>query len=77
MTTACRNCRHLRNINANPAAPNIWYSLLCTATPLPQRFDPYSGKVRHDGQEFAFCRDVNNGNCPKFEARADFMAQFK
>lgn len=77
MTTACRNCKHLINTEKNPDAPNIWYSLLCAATPLPPTFDPYSGEFEHAGEPFAYCRDVNKGECPKFEARSDFMAQLQ
>jgi hypothetical protein len=78
--TTCVSCRHFRNALKNQAAPEVWYNLICTVSPLPTSVDPVSGKIsafttNSFGQtvfvddEFAYCQDVNKGNCPKYEGK--------
>lgn len=67
--TACHDCRHMMHRIANPSAPTVWYNYLCDATPLPPEFDPITGDMITREPAWAYCRDVNNGECPKFEPR--------
>lgn len=78
--TVCTQCAHFMNLEPGSAREHVWYNHLCQATPLPKKVDPYDGKeksygVNDLGQEyytenkFQYCRDVNDGRCPKFQAR--------
>jgi hypothetical protein len=68
--TACRDCKHFLYVTKNPNFGEddpIWYSMFCKASPIPPEFDPYTGKFEKGSEEFHFCRDINKGDCPKFE----------
>lgn len=79
MTTVCKWCLHLRNLEPEGARADVWYNHLCAASPSPTDVDPYDGKKKpftsntlgqryfHDN-EFEYCRDVNDGHCQKFTA---------
>lgn len=81
MVTICKQCRHFLNREPGSAREDVWYNHLCQATPLPTKIDPYDGQEKPYGQndfgdeyfspdrKFEFCRKVNDGNCPKFEAK--------
>lgn len=76
----CGNCIHFNDINSNPAAPGIWYSLKCAAPDVqaaeginPQTGD--RGYLRHndlggayfDDDPRPYCRDINpDGKCDLF-----------
>lgn len=72
--TACKDCIHLLLkrepgvfiVNRTSASP-IWYEMYCQASPIPPEFDPYTGKLEKQNEGFHFCRDINTGDCPKFE----------
>ncbi|MBI4215579.1 MAG: hypothetical protein HY602_02545 [Parcubacteria group bacterium] len=79
--TVCTKCVHFLNLAPDSNSPHkdMWYFHLCMATPLPIDIDPYDGKgkpyCRNDigskvftENKFQYCRDVNNGMCPKFQA---------
>lgn len=76
--TICKNCKHYRHLMQNPAAPEVWYNHFCGASPLPRERSLITGElvaivVNDLGQKYesdrayAFCRDINTGNCKKFE----------
>ena len=78
--TVCTQCVHF--INREPDSPReqVWYNHLCEATPLPTKVDPYDGKTKPYGSndlggeyftenQSRYCRDVNDGTCPKFQTR--------
>lgn len=80
MITICIRCQNFRNLEPTGPRKDVWYNHLCTASPLPKVIDPYDGRLKHEDQPFAFCRDINNGSCPLFDPRVttpDFQAQFK
>ena len=76
--TICTQCVHFMNLKPRSPRAHIWYNHLCKATPLPTTIDPDGKKrfyaVNDLGQEYfsdnqyQYCREVNNGNCPKFQA---------
>ena len=61
--TICVKCKHF----LNPRGTNQWLDQLCKAHPLARVFDYVTGK--QEPQEYAACRDVNDGQCAKFEAK--------
>lgn len=80
----CANCANLVRLEP-PNSPryNIWYNLICAATPLVESIDPVVGVVGYKktndlGMEYysdkpyEYCREVNkDGDCPKFYPRGD------
>lgn len=69
--TICVKCRHFLHISnstdPDKKEPLIWYNCLCQASPSIPYIDPVSGlKAYANGQEYQFCRDVNDGECPKY-----------
>lgn len=74
--TVCFDCWHFKGDKSAP-----WYAHFCGARPLPTAVDPVTGQVQaYAGNDlnraafvdrgFAYCRDVNDGECPEFERRA-------
>ncbi len=72
--TICAECIHF--INQGP----IWYSQFCAASPLEKAIDPVTGAETYmatnslgmhttSDNAYQYCRDVNDGNCPKFEPK--------
>lgn len=72
--TICLECQfHLRISDSN-----IWYDQYCKAEPLPQKRDPFDGKMKSINQmgsaigppAYQHCQDVNiDGNCPHFKQK--------
>ena len=78
--TVCVQCKFFINLEPGSSREHVWYNHLCSATPLPKKIDPYDGKKkpwsRNDlggeyfsDNEFKYCKNVNDGKCPKFESR--------
>jgi hypothetical protein len=68
--TACKDCKHLiiDDNMWNEAEPR-WYYMLCHASPRPKAFNPFTGKIEIDEIRYEYCRNINRGDCPKFEAK--------
>jgi len=78
VTTICANCANLfRKEPADSPRYDVWYNLLCMASPLVETVDIVSGKTGYSqvndlGKEYVtdeayeYCRDVNKGTCGKF-----------
>lgn len=77
--TICVRCKHFLDISGGFNA-GVWYNHLCKATPLPVAIDPVDGRTKAYGvnavgtrywvgkeEAYAFCRDINTGDCPKYE----------
>lgn len=65
--TICVECVHFLNISGGFNA-GVWYNHLCKAYPEERIINPVTGKnVTDSGQEYAYCRDKNSGECPKYE----------
>lgn len=78
LTTVCTKCAHFQNLDPGSDRRHVWYNHVCRASPLPKRVDPYDGKVKSFGVNdlggkyvsehgLRYCRDVNDGKCPKFK----------
>lgn len=78
--TICTQCVHFKNLEPHSARKDVWYNHLCQATPLPKKVDPYDGKMKpcavndlgrehFTENEFQYCRELNDGKCPKFHPR--------
>ena len=78
--TVCTQCVHFVNLEPGSPREHKEYNHLCKATPLPTKVDPYDGKTKPydvnnlSGEHFAenqfqYCHNVNDGKCPKFQAR--------
>lgn len=78
--TICTKCVHFFNLEPNSPRSHTWYNHLCCASPLPKAVDPFDGQEKpyrtNDivrqyfvDKEFEYCREINNGNCPKFTAK--------
>ena len=78
--TVCTRCVHFMNLEPGSPREHVWYNHLCKATLLPVKVDPYDGKTKSYGKnylgseyftenQFQYCRNVNDGKCPKFRAR--------
>jgi hypothetical protein len=79
MNKLCVNCANLIR-KEPPSSPryDVWYNLLCKATPLQEVVDPTTGKKGYaqandlgrkivTNNPYEYCREVNmDGNCPKF-----------
>ena len=63
--TACKDCKEI----ARGPHINIWYNHRCLAVREPNSFDYMSGEMRLG--DYAYCRDVNHGNCEYFEKREE------
>lgn len=63
-TTYCINCEYL--IQGEPDTPRArcWYNHLCNAVPRERQRSHYNGEL--EGEAYAYCRDVNDGNCKHF-----------
>lgn len=82
--TICAQCTHFLNTGVGVYS-EIWYSHYCRATPLPVTIDPVTGVQRaygvnalgtryfvmDDEPPYAHCRDINTGDCPKYERRIE------
>ena len=79
--TVCAKCKHFRNLEPHSVRADIWYNHICMASPFPKERDPYDGEVKpyatnalgqkvFCNKEFAYCRDVNNGQCELFAKQA-------
>mgnify|MGYP001606881511 CR=1 FL=1 len=77
--TICTHCVHFMNLDPGSPREHIWYNHLCKATPLPTKVDPYDGKTKAHSvndlggeyfteNQFQYCRNVNDGRCPNFQA---------
>ena len=64
--TICFNCKHIIKLESefSPRA-EVWYNLVCEAFPT-EELDVVTGRMQ---KVFNFCRDVNNGSCPKYEEK--------
>lgn len=62
----------------NSQAPEVWYNFFCAASPLPRERSIITGELVSTGtsslgmkyesdESYKHCRDVNDGNCEKFE----------
>ena len=82
--TICTKCKYFENLEPGSVREHVWYNHVCKASPLPTAIDPYDGKRKSCGSNdlgggyftkraYQFCRDVNNGACPKFEQRQSFF----
>lgn len=78
--TICTQCVHLMNLEPGSPREHVWYNHLCAAVPLPMKVDPYDGKTKPYGftfsrgeylteHQYQYCRNVNKGECSKFQAR--------
>ena len=78
IVTVCTTCLHFYNREPGGPREHVWYNHLCKASPLPTKVDPYDGVVKSygmndlgmeyfSGEKFAYCRDVNDGKCPKWQ----------
>ena len=78
--SVCKNCKHFRNLEPDSPRAHVWYNHVCARSPKPKKIDPYDGKLKPWGKndlggkvfyseekEFQYCRDVNDGQCRKFE----------
>src|SRR3982750_4381185 len=76
----CTECAHHLHIIKNPAAPEVWYNHFCAAQPLVLVIDPVTGRGGYTRRNdlgmvflsedaFGYCRDLNDGNCPRFQCR--------
>ena len=71
--TACKDCTHLimkyettiheLGVHETPQ----WHLTTCGASRKPDKFEPYTGKMRENG--FKLCREINTGerDCLYFE----------
>ena len=67
--TICYACVHFLNVSGGFNS-DIWYNHLCKAYPINGQFDYVTGKVgTAEKEKFSYCRDRNDGNCPKYEAK--------
>lgn len=74
--TICYGCKHFKNLDPDGITADLWYSHLCTATPLPQARDPVTGKIlsveqgssipNYINRRWVYCREINDGNCAKY-----------
>lgn len=80
MPTLCIECKHHRHIVQNPAAPHVWYNHQCGAVEREPTIDPVTGESGYLGRNdlgttyitedrYAFCRDINRGNCEYFSPK--------
>lgn len=68
-TTICVKCRHHLSVGKGGVGPP-WATHHCRATPLEVSVDPVTGaRETATGNRHAYCRGVNKGNCPKYEAK--------
>jgi len=78
--TICTKCVHFMSLEPGSVRKHVWYNQLCKAAPLPTKIDPYDDNIKpfninnfgneyFTENEFRYCRDVNDGNCPKFQTR--------
>lgn len=76
--TICKQCRHMLRILDGPRT-DVWYNCYCMAETLPEATDPVTGERGYtrendlgticvDSQPYAYCRDVNKGDCTYYEA---------
>ena len=76
MITICTQCTHYLSTYPD----GRWYGQFCTATSLKRGIDPVSGAEKstrvndlgmryYTDELYAWCREVNTGNCPKFTAQ--------
>ena len=74
--TICANCKHaFTPSRENPFSKAPWYWQWCRAFHAQQAIDPVTGGVMWVDEngyevcnEYAFCRDHNQGNCAHFGA---------
>ena len=71
--TICVDCKHFKNLEPHSDRADIWYNHLCLASPLEKKRNPVTGKVESIGSQhdFAYCCNINNGNCAKYEANEE------
>lgn len=85
--TICQNCIYFQNIAKNGFNSDVWYNHLCKASPLPREINPTTGEnvpVQFNSlgmkyvspNDYEFCRNVNDGNCPKYQAEGDIPSVF-
>lgn len=63
--TICVNCIHHLYEPRNDATPSVWYNHFCLAVPLEKEVSPITGET--EGEPYAFCRDINKGNCSRYK----------
>ena len=81
--TICTKCTHYlydpNNEDIWQASPR-WYWQYCKAHPKPESINPCTGEKGYQGTNdlggayysnvgFQYCRDINQGDCPTFEAK--------
>lgn len=60
--TICRDCKHHRGSGM------VWYNQYCGASPLKKEINVVTGQEEtRTGNPYAYCRDVNDGQCTLFE----------
>ena len=65
--TACKDCKHFRNLAIGRKGKDIWYNHICMAVPPAKHFNSYFGKME---EEPKYCRDINTeGKCKDFIKR--------
>lgn len=68
--TICYECKNFINLAQNSCREHIWYNHICLASPSRTRVNPVTGMtefIEGDESGYMYCRDVNFGNCDKFE----------
>ena len=64
--TICIQCRYFLDVSEG-VNTNVWYHNFCAATPHRRWIDPVTGEeTTANGRRYAYCRDVNDGDCPKY-----------
>jgi len=78
--TICYKCKYFHNAEPCGYRNNIWYNHFCKASPLKTDIDPVTGRMSfvtenclgkgaYTDRRFAYCRDINEGNCKKYEKK--------
>ena len=73
--TLCINCRHAFTTSTKRLfSKSLWYHQFCHAFRAQQAVNPVTGKMMWVddegypvGNEYALCRDCNQGDCERFE----------
>lgn len=79
-TTICTHCRHFQQLEPDSPRVHCWYNHLCAASRFPVRISPYNGaetsytfdmygKPYDTEHPWQYCRDINDGHCPKYEEK--------
>ena len=80
LSSVCVECQHFQNLDPGSVRANVWYNHVCRQHPLPEGVDPVTGKEGYvqqndlgrtfvADQQYAFCREHNDGSCGDFEPK--------